>query len=164
MNYQDFTKTIQNQISLLTQKRQLELALKVCKELFFEYQRFSETFNCGDPDLLLDGINLSEKALISEIDSSKIRALMLKIDTVTPDMDDFGSSELGSYALNASASVYETLEFLMDHDKIHIINIATYYTDTIDFKIQEEAELTEEEIDNHPLMTKARHFLLAETK
>jgi hypothetical protein len=46
-------------------------------------------------------------------------------------MDDFGSSVLGSYALNASASVCESLEFLLDNNKDHIVNVATYYTDTI---------------------------------
>jgi hypothetical protein len=163
MNYQDFTDILQNQVLLLPPKRQLELALKICKELFFEYQMFSKTYNWGNPDLLLDGINLSEKALSGDLNSSKIKDIMPKIDSVTPDMDDFGS-ELGSYALNASASVYETLEFLIDNDKTHIINIATYYTDTVDFKVQEELELTQEEIDKHPLMIKARQFLLTETK
>ena len=80
-----------------------------------------------------------------------------------PDMDDFGS-ELASYALNASASVYETLEFLVDNNAAHIVNITTYYTDTIDFIVRQEAELTIEEIDKHPLMIKARNFLLEETK
>jgi hypothetical protein len=82
---------------------------------------------------------------------------------VTPDTEDFGS-ELGSYALNASASVYEALEYLLDNDNKHIFAISTYYTDTIDFKIQEECELKEAEIDNHPLMVGARQFLLSATK
>ncbi len=163
MNYQHFTKVIQIQISSLTHKKQLALALKICKELFIDCKTFSETYNWGDPDSLLDGINLCEKALNGEIDYSKISALMPKIYSVIPDTDDFGS-ELGSYALNASASVYETLEFLMDNDKSHIINIATYYTDTVDFKVQEEVELTQTEIDKHPWMIKARQFLLKETK
>jgi uncharacterized protein YjaG (DUF416 family) len=163
MTYQEFTSTIQNQISLLSPKRQLELAIKICKELFFEYQNFSEFYKWGNPDLLLDGINLSEKALNDNMDLPKIKELIPKIDSVTPDMDDFGS-ELASYALNASASVYEALEFLIDGDTRHVVNICTYYTDTVDFKVQEEAELTEEQIDKHPLMIKARRFLLTETK
>jgi uncharacterized protein YjaG (DUF416 family) len=163
MTYQDFTRTIQNKISVLPQKRQLQLAIKVCKELFFGYQKFSEFYGWGNPDLLLDGINLSEKALSNKPDNSKIKEIISEIAAVIPDMDDFGS-ELGSYALNASASVCETLEFLIDHDAAHIVNITTYYTDTIDIKVQEETELTMEEIDKHPLMIKARQFLLEETK
>lgn len=49
---------------------------------------------------------------------------------------------------------------LIDSDKNHILNVGTYLTDTIDFKIQETQILTEEEIDNHPLMVEARRFLL----
>jgi uncharacterized protein YjaG (DUF416 family) len=163
MNYQDFTRIIETQISLLPQKRRLELALKICKELFFEYQKFSETYNWGDPDLLLDGILLGEKALSGELDSSKIVELISKIDSVIPDTEDFGST-LGSYALNASISVFETLEFLIDNDKDHIINIASYYINTAAFKTEEECELTMEEIDKHPLMNKATQFLITETK
>ena len=164
MNYQDFTKNIKNQISLLPQERCLDLAFKICKELFFEYQAFSEKYEWGNADFLLDGINLCDKALHGETDLANIRELMPKIDSVTPDMDDYNSDELASYALNAAASVYETLEFLIDNDKTHIFTIASYYTDTIDFKVQEDSDLTEDEIDKHPLMIKARQFLLDETK
>lgn len=78
-------------------------------------------------------------------------------------MDDFGN-ELGSYALNASAAVYESLEFIIDQDKTHIYNIATYYTDTIDFKIQEDRELSDLEIENHPLMIEAWNFIIEQTR
>lgn len=163
MTYEDFTGTIQNQILVLPKKRQLQLAIKISKKLFFEYQKFSELYNWGNPDLLLDGINLSEQALSDKPDISKIKDLLPEIEAITPDMDDFGG-EPGSYGLNASASVYETLEFLIDNDAAHIVHIATYYTDTIDFKVQEETEITMEEIDKHPLMIRARQFLLEETK
>jgi hypothetical protein len=164
MNYQDFTQTIKNQISLLPQERLLELALKICKELFFEYQAFSQKYKWGNSDFLLDGINLCDKAFNGETDLPSVKQAMARIDSVTPDMDDYNSDELASYALNATASVYETLEFLIDNDKRHVVNIMSYYTDTVDFKIQEDSDLTSEEIDNHPLMIKTRQFLLGETK
>jgi uncharacterized protein YjaG (DUF416 family) len=164
MNYQDFIQTTKNQISLLPQERLLKLALKICKELFFEYQVFSEKYKCGSSDYLLDGINLCDKALKGETDLPNVKEAMARIDSVTPDMDDYNSDELASYALNAAASVYETLEFLIDNDKRHIINIMSYYTDTVDFKVQENNNLTPDEIDNHPLMIMARQFLLSETK
>ena len=163
MTYQDFTSIIQNQILLLPQKRQLELAIKICKELYFDYQNFSEFYKWGNSDLLIDGINLSENALNGNIDFPNIKELIPRIGFVTPDTDDF-DNELVSYALNASSSIYETLEFLIDNETDHIINICSYYTDTIDFKVQEEMGLTQEQIDNHPLMVKARNFLLSETK
>ena len=87
--------------------------------------------------------SLHKQAIEKPADVSQIKTLLPKIDLITPHMDDFGSSELGSYALNTCTSVYETLQFITDQDKTHIYNIATYYTDTIDFKIQEERTLTE---------------------
>ena len=50
--------------------------------------------------------------------------------------------------MNASAAVYETLEFLIDRNSKHILNIGTYTTDTIDFKIQGDDDLIEQETDN----------------
>ena len=164
MTYSDFTHKRQSQISLITRQRQLQLALRICKELFFEYQKFYEVYHWGNPDLLLDGISICEKASNSNAEIPKIRELLQKLDSVTPDMDDFGSDVLGSYALNAANSVYETLEFLTDSDSVHILNIATYYTDTIDFKIQEIKSLTLEEIDAHPLTIETRNFLLEQTR
>jgi hypothetical protein len=43
---------------------------------------------------------------------------------------------------------------------VHIIAIGTYLTDTVDFKIQEREHLTEEQIDEHPMMVEARDFML----
>jgi uncharacterized protein YjaG (DUF416 family) len=163
MNYKEFTNTIQRQISLMPIQQGLELAVDICKKLFFDYQKFSETYQWGEPDFLLDGIRVCEKALTQHPDTSVVKDLIQKIESVTPDMDDFGSM-LGSYALNASASVWETLQYLLDFDKTHIMAVSTYYTDTIDFKIQEEGELGETEIDNHHLMVSARQFLLLATK
>jgi uncharacterized protein YjaG (DUF416 family) len=165
MTYKHFTATLQNQIASLSPKRRIESALKICKELFFDYQNFYEVHKWGNPDLLLDGINLSEKSLYGNVDFNKIQELIHKIESITPDMDDFGSSEHGSYALNAAAAVFETLQFVLDKDATHIVNICSYYTDTIDMKIQVESEndLSELQIDEHRLMIKARQFLLGET-
>ena len=79
MTYQDFTIKIQNQISVLPRDRQLRLAVKICKELFIEYQKFSALYNWGNPDLLLDGINLSDKAVGDKLDISKIKELISEI-------------------------------------------------------------------------------------
>ena len=163
MNHSEFMSILKKQIYSQEEKQQLELAIIICKKLFFNYQKFSEAYNWGNPDLLIDGINLCEKALQRPIDLGVVKTLLSEIDLVIPDMDDFGDY-LGSYALNASASVAETLEFLTDHNKEHIYNIATYYTYTIDFQIQEDDELTGTQIDNHPLMIEARNFLVEATK
>lgn len=86
-----------------------------------------------------------------------MKEILPKVDNITPNTEDFGNA---SYALNACSAVYETLEFLINKDQKHILNIGSYLTDTIDFKIQEDDELSEVQIDNHPMMIEARKFLI----
>jgi uncharacterized protein YjaG (DUF416 family) len=163
MNYQKFTTLLKNQASSLSYGRQLEFAITISKKLCFDYQKFFEVYQWGDPDLLMDAINLCQLAAESNIDKAKVKTFITKVESITPDMDDFGT-EIVSYALNASASVHETLEFLVDRDSIHIYNIGTYYTDTTDFKIQEEGTLTDRQISNHPAMIEAWNYILELTK
>ncbi len=164
MNYRDYIKILKDQTNSQPYKEQLHFALMISKKLYFEYQKFVDKYRWGDADLLMDAINLCQQAIENSGDLTRIKKLLPKIDSIIPDMDDFGSDHQASYALNASISVYETLEFIKDQDKTHIYNIATYYTDTIDFKIQEDLELTELEIENHPLMIEAWNFIIEQTK
>ncbi len=161
MDYSDFTSKFKKQIASIPIKKQFVLALTICKNLYADYQNFVMVHNWGDTDLLMDAIRLCEKTNLVAIDKVKIQETILKIDSIIPDTEDFGD-EIGSYGLNASAAVYETLQFLLDNDSMHIYNIGTYLTDTIDFKIQEKKNLSENEIDNHPLMVGARNFLLTD--
>jgi uncharacterized protein YjaG (DUF416 family) len=163
MNYRDFIELLKQQTSTQQHESALRFSILICKTLYVDYKRFSEIENWGNADLLMDAINVCQQALQNSIDNSKIKELLPQIDSITPHMDDFGS-DLGSYALNASAAVYETLQFILDNDNTHVYNIATYYTDSIDFKIQEEKELTEVEIEKHPLMVDAWNFVIEETK
>jgi uncharacterized protein YjaG (DUF416 family) len=164
MTYQEFTTTLKRQTFNQSYEPQLKFAVMICKKLYFEYQHFTEVFNWGDANLLMDAITVCQQATEKSVAVNQITELLHQIDFITPDMDDFGSSEVASYALNASAAVYETLQFITDRDKTHIYNIATYYTDTIDFKIQEEKDLTQLEIENHPQMIEAWNFVIDQTK
>ena len=139
--------------------KQILLAIAVCKQLFFDYQKFTKENNWGNPDLLLDAINLAENFQAS--DEQKIKDLLPQIHDNCPDSEDFGNA---SYAINASSAIYETLQFLIDHNSEHIYNIGNCLTDSLDFKIQEDDELTDEQIDNHPLMIEARNYLIESTR
>lgn len=139
-------------------EEQLELAILVCKRLFPDYKNFYTENSRGDPNVLKDTIQFCQNQDKETLNINIIDNLLLKIDDITPETEDF---ENASYALNACTSVYETLEFIKDKNQNHIINIGSYLTDTVDFKIQDDKELTEQEIDNHPLMIEARNFLLA---
>jgi uncharacterized protein YjaG (DUF416 family) len=163
MNYREYTTILKSQTSSQAYLPQLKFAVLICKKLYFDYQNFTEVEKWGDANLLMDAINLCQQSIENSINAEEVEALLPKIDLITPDMDDFGN-EPGSYALNASAAVYETLQFIIDKDKTHIYNIGTYYTDTIDFKIQEDKDLSELEIENHPLMIEAWNFIIEQPK
>jgi uncharacterized protein YjaG (DUF416 family) len=151
MQFKEFDALYKRHVYSLTYEEGLNLAVEVCKRLYFDYERFVSEKNWGDKDLLMDAIQQCEQAKSQLVDKSKIEEILTKVDAVTPDTEDFGNY-LGSYALNAAASVYETLQFIIDKDLLHVYNIGTYLTDTVDFKIDEKQEekTSEEQIDERP--------------
>jgi uncharacterized protein len=136
------------------------LALNVCKKLFFDYQKFYEKNDWGNPDVLLDAINIIEQAQIVRVDQVQLKSTLQRVNEVAPDSEEFGEAD---YAINASGAVYETIEFLLDRNKTHIYNVGTYLIDTIDRRVQDDEDFSEDEIDQHPLMVDAKYFLLPET-
>jgi uncharacterized protein YjaG (DUF416 family) len=164
MKYKTFIKQFNNQVFLMDYHRQLNLAIEVCKTLYFEYVVFTEKYQWGDKNVLLEAIKMLEQSKVWEINQSTILQSLHLVDTVTPDMDDFGSDEVASYALNACVAVLNALQFLSDKLPQHIFDIGICLTDTIDFKIQENRILSEQEIDDHPLMIKTREYLIEKSR
>ncbi|HEV7333648.1 MAG TPA: DUF416 family protein [Flavisolibacter sp.] len=164
MQFKEFDALYKQQVYSLTYEEGLSLAVEVCKRLYFDYERFVSEVSWGDKDLLMDAIQLCEQEKSHSVDKNIVEDMLTKVDAVTPDTEDFGSY-LGSYALNAAASVYETLQFIIDRDLVHVYNIGTYLTDTIDFKIDEnqEEETSEEQNDEHQSMVEVRNYLLQKT-
>jgi uncharacterized protein len=157
ITYKEFTRQFKLQTESLAYQKQFELAVSICTKLFFDYQKFSEDNNWGEPNLLLDTIRFIEQCKDLQIDVALSRNKISQIEAVTPDTEDFGDA---IYALNCCVAVCRTLEFLADHKAEHIYSVGICLTDTIDFKIQEDDELTETEIDNNSDMIQARKFLL----
>jgi uncharacterized protein YjaG (DUF416 family) len=160
MKYEEFITKFNKQVFSINYDKQLALAIDVCKKLYFYYVDFSEKYQWGDKGVLLDAISIVEQSKTNDIKQSLIDKTLNQLDTITPDMDDFGSDELGSYALNACVAVYNSVQFIGDKLPKHIYDIGICLTDTIDFKIQEQQTLTEQEIDNNPLMIEARKYLI----
>ena len=150
MNYKEFTEIIKFQINNLTDQKCIEFGLWICNRLLPEYQNFHDLNNWGDPDKLKEAIEFCETSNLNNITDQNILAeLIEQIDTIIPDTEDFGDYP-GSYALNSGTSVLELLEYFVDKDKSHIVNISEYMTDTIDFKIAEKnPALSKEEVDKH---------------
>lgn len=162
MNYHDFDSYFKKRVYQLSFLNQLELAITISKNLSSDYQIFFETHKWGDPELLMKAISVIEQSKSRLIEPNEFQELLSKIDKIIPDMDDFGDW-ISSYGLNASISVFESLEFLIDKNPEHVYNIGICFTDTIDFKVKENADLTPEQIDEHPLMIAARNFLIEHT-
>ncbi len=145
----------------MSNDRAIDFALDICRRLLPEYIDFSHRNNWGDPETINDAINfckINKKFQLIEIETAN--ELHKAVETVIPDMDDFGDYD-SSYALNASCAVLELLEFLLDGDKSHILNISTYMTDTVDFKISEaEPDLTNEQLENHERISKELNYQL----
>lgn len=157
--YKDFLSIYKSQIMSLPYKRQIDLAMVVCQKLIGAYYVFNRQYHWGNPDILLDAITLLKMSGTLPTSEPKIKAMITQVESVTPDMDDFGD-ETSSYALDACVAILETLQFRLDKDVGHIFNVGICYTDTVDSQIQEAQDLTEDEIDKHPLMIEARHFLI----
>lgn len=162
MHYIDFSQQLKKQLSKIDTNQQAKLALVICKKLLPDYQNFFEIHNWGNPDVLSNIVSLIEQSLKNPVEYKIITEGIQLLETITPDTDDFDDTKC-SYALNTCIAIQETLSFILSQDTTHIYNVCITYTDTIDFKIQEEGELSEEEINTHPLMAETRNFLLLET-
>jgi uncharacterized protein YjaG (DUF416 family) len=108
MFYKDFATLFRQQVYALPYKAGLDLAITICKRLYFDYDNFVSVKHWGDKDLIMDAIQLCEQAKNQGIAISRIEEMLPTVDAITRDMDDFGNYR-GSYALNAAASVYEAL-------------------------------------------------------
>ncbi len=159
MNYQEILAEFEGQVQCLSNRKQLEAGIAICKSLFFDYQRFFETYRWGNPDVLLDAIHICERSLVGQTDISVVTFLVKQVDDITPDMGDFGEY-LGSYALNASLVVHEILHFILDGQVSHINDSAGLFLDTIDFRIHEAVDTPGFDTSIHPFMAEARDFLL----
>lgn len=160
MTYKEFDSAFKRHVAQLPYERQLVLALDICRKLFFDYQQFYEENKWGNPDVLLDAIHLIEQSQIDVPDSNLLTTAIKKVEEVTPDTEDFGEA---NHALNACTAVYYTLEFLLEKKPEHIYYVGTSLYDTIDARVQDSDDLSEQNIDKHPMMVETRKYLLQVT-
>jgi uncharacterized protein YjaG (DUF416 family) len=163
MNYQDFISIFKDRVYNIGYSKGLDFALKISKELLPEYVTFFQVHKWGDAEVLRNAILLCELSKVSTINKVEIEEMAAKVEEATPHMDDYGDL-IASYALNACIAVYYSLQFLIDRDPLHLYNIGISYTDTVDFKVQGEDTLTEDEITAHPDMIHAWNFIIEEAR
>ena len=159
MEYSVFCEQLRDRIFGMSADGQLRLALEICKRLYPDYASFHYKHKWGSPEILLDSIRAFENALEGRMDIPFVGELRSRIDAVIPDTDDFGDHD-GSYALNASATVAYTLQFVLDKSPESVLHAATLYYETANIRVNEAGVSDEQEIERNPLIEEARRFLL----
>jgi len=141
MNNSEFTIKLQNRLDKLSKERVIEFGVDLCKRLIPDYVSFYKTTDWGNPLVLEEAVLYIGKDLnLDHIDTLKVSTYISELEAVTPDTEDFGDAD-SSYALNATSSVIELLEYLLDNDVTHITNISNNVTDTLDLRIWEKEGL-----------------------
>ncbi|RYE58846.1 MAG: DUF416 family protein [Sphingobacteriales bacterium] len=158
MTFQEFDIALKKHLTELSDGDQLALAIWICKKLFYHYHAFYEKTAWGDPDVLLDAVASLDKPRRIGLRGSLVLEIIAEVEEITPGSNRFDDA---SVAINACSAVHYTLHFLLDGDVEHIYHVCTSLYDTIDEMIQNERVLSEEEIDNHPLMVETRTQLLS---
>ena len=163
--WENYRANLEKNISQLSHSSKLEFVIDICQRLLPDYKSFVIKHNWGDYQLLSDSLDYCVRySNLEKIDKENTNKLIKRIDLLMPDTEDFGDIE-ASFALNASAAVLETLEFITDKSDQHILNIASYMYDTIDFQVQNKyKDLTTEEIDNHSMLIDEMNLQIKKTK
>jgi len=166
-----FRNEIGNSLLRLPYKGKILFAALTIEKLYPNYIAFEDRRSWGNHLVLSEGISLIYQYLIKEdlFTDKEIKELINNIDVITPDTDDFPGI-LTSFALDACTSILDTLQFIIDKDDKHIINVSIYARDTVDMFIQEREDMNsldpsieiQIEHDNFMIEEKARQKLLIE--
>lgn len=164
MDSTQFYECLSKQLTFLSKHRLISFGLDICERLLPDYIEFHHEFNWGDPEILKKSIQYIKDSISAVVDEEKVNQLLAGLEEVLPDTEEF-TDPLGTYALNAACAVFELLEYLIDPEIDHLLNISSVITDTLDFKLSElETDLDEEDILKHPEMLKEWNYQLELSK
>jgi uncharacterized protein len=159
--YLEFNHEIEKLIKSVDGSARIEFGLDICKRLLPDYKDFEVKNKWGDSLILEKAVQFIESNLYSkDIDQDELNHLISNVDKVIPETEDFSDWDV-SFALNASVSILELLFYLKDNDYSHILTISILMRDNTDFKIQmENVDISEMEIENHPLLVNENNYQL----
>jgi uncharacterized protein YjaG (DUF416 family) len=146
-------------ISLGKQKTILFL-VACCERQFGNYAQFHQETGWGDPQVLCDGLH-SLRNYNSAIEVASLKSIRQAIETVTPNTEDF-TSVYTSAALDAATSVLESLDYCIDGDVSHCLQVACSCHDSIYMFVQRRegydySDADEVKIYADPLMVRELH-------
>ena len=117
----DIRKKINQKISLLPTYHKLAYAVMLSERFLPNYFAFYLAEHWGNPMILLNGIDLL-KSIIRQgtYNPDELQIIDDFIEEVTPDMEDFPSNILASFALDISSMLYECFSFVKTRETKHI--------------------------------------------
>jgi uncharacterized protein len=128
---------IQATLSGLSRRYAVTFAAACCERMLPNYQAFSKAETWGDFPLFQTALDeVWNYVLGAPVSAQRLKRLLSQCEAVVPDTEDFDTL-WASHALDASASVCETLELCLDGDVEHAVTVATSSRDSVDMFIQE---------------------------
>jgi uncharacterized protein YjaG (DUF416 family) len=160
--FKSFLDRLEQELEGLPHSHQLAFAASCCERAYPNYVVFFQLARWGGPAILRaslnrvwDFIEYSSGAL------DDLAELEQKSETVTPDLDDFSTSDIDVQAAAAQEAAFMVrllLQFCRDRRLSHPVSIVTFAHDTIDMYVQvgENLDPSDPELDakvaQHPLM------------
>jgi uncharacterized protein len=137
-----YREEIKAQLAFFHDRGKILFAVLTCERLYPNYVAFQKITGWGNQDTLQEGIALIRQYLIKEdlFELEEIQSIIEQIDKITPNTEHFPGVTT-SFALDACTSVFSTLNFIIDKNSEHILDVATYARDTVDMYIQEKYDL-----------------------
>lgn len=154
--------TFENELQQLPHSHRLAFAASCCERAYPNYVTFFQRARWGGPAVLraaLNGIWDFIEGSTRALDD--LGELEQKCESVTPDLDDFSTSDidvLAGAAQEAAFMVRLLLQFCRDNRLSYAVRITTFARDTIDMYVQVVEKLDaadpglNEKVAQHPLM------------
>jgi uncharacterized protein YjaG (DUF416 family) len=163
--YLSFSDDIYLLINKASYQHKLRFALDICKELYLDFENFTNSQNEADKILLKTAMEVCEKSLANEkVEDVVLTDLIEKTSKIEPDSKGFSVWKT-SYAINASQSIHDLLMFMKDSNNEHISDICSFMIDTTDFKIAESnSTISDDGIFKHPVMVQTMKQLKEKIK
>ncbi|TSJ40643.1 DUF416 family protein [Mucilaginibacter corticis] len=138
----NYRQQIKNEVQLLSDVKKIAFAALTSEKLYPNYVFFQKNTGWGNAGILESALVVIYQSMLNrnKIDKEIIKDSIFAVDSITPDTEDFPGL-LTSFALDSCTSIYNTLNYLLDNNIEHIIDVAIYARDTVDMFVQEKEDL-----------------------
>jgi uncharacterized protein len=160
--FRNFLDRLEQDLEGLPHSHQLAFAASCCERAYPNYVVFFQLARWGGPAILRASLNRVWDFIEGSSGAlDDLAELEQKSETVTPDLDDFSTSDIDVQAAAAQEAAFMVrllLQFCRDRQLSHPASIVTFAHDTIDMYVQVIERLgpadprLNKKIAQHPLM------------